>query len=482
MDGTERALLRALLDGCQTPEQRAARENLWDFCRYIDPGFFREDRPHLKRLTDALQALGERRLTHPVTGRPCRRLMINLPPRLGKSYTLNLFMQWLLGRDETERIISVSYNEILAARFSRSVRDGIMAESLSGERPVFSDVFPATRVKEGDAAAQIWALRGQYFNYLGAGFGGTITGVGCSVGIIDDPVKNHMEALNPEVLDAQWRWYTDTFLSRIEEGGAQIVVMTRWAPRDLCGRLLAAQGEEWYHLCEPACLDERTQAMLCPSLLSWQRYRQLRALTGEAVALANYQQTPVDPKGLLYPRFSTYADPPAFERVISYTDTADTGADFLCCVAAGVCEGRLYLLDVCYTDLGMEHTEGMVADLLHRSRVEEAVIESNNGGRGFARSVERLLWERHRSRATRIVPQVQRQNKRARLLVQAPFVMDNLLFPQDWATRWPEFYRAMSAFQRAARNAHDDAPDAVTGLCEMMQGGRVSFASGRGGR
>ena len=85
-------------------------------------------------------------------------------------------------------------------------------------------------------------------------------------------------------------------------------------------------------------------------------------------------------------------------------------------------------------------------------------------------------------RRTRVIPRAQRQNKLARILTHAPYVMDNVFFPRDWAERWPAFYRAMSGFRRAARNAHDDAPDAVTGLCEMIEGGRTRFASGEGER
>ena len=97
-------------------------------------------------------------------------------------------------------------------------------------------MFPASRIKQGDASTQLWSLEGQFFNYLATGSGGTITGVGCRIGIIDDPIKNDKEAFNDRVLDEQWAWYCDTFLSRIEEGGLQIVNMTRWSTRDLCGR------------------------------------------------------------------------------------------------------------------------------------------------------------------------------------------------------------------------------------------------------
>jgi predicted phage terminase large subunit-like protein len=468
-----------------------ARSSFWDYCKYINPKFFRDDRPHQKRLADTLQAAFEGKLKNP-DGTVCRRLIVNLPPRMGKSYTLTLFNQWVLGKDPTQRIITVSYNETLSTRFAKGVRDGIDQDKVDPNARIFRDVFPGTRIKYGDAAAQMWALEGQYFNFLATGFGGTITGVGCSIGIIDDPVKNHIEAANEQALEDQFAWYNDTFFSRLEEGALQVIVMTRWATGDLAGRLLARDPDGWHVLCMPACLNEETREMLCPSILSWERWQQIKKTTSEQIVLANYQQQPIDVKGRMYDHFTTYDDiprrpngDPDFESIVSYTDTADTGADYLCCLVAGKREGRLWMLDVVFTDRGMEYTEPAVADVLVKHQVNEAWIESNNGGRGFARNVERLMWTRSGWRMTQVIPRVQRQNKEARILVAAPYVMNNILFPKDWAERWPEYYRAMYRHQRSGKNAHDDAPDATTGLAELITGGvssRTKYASGRGRR
>jgi predicted phage terminase large subunit-like protein len=491
VDGTE-TLQQVIGKGANRAVSNA-RKSFWDYLKYINPNFFRDDRPHLKTLAETLQAAFERKLLNP-DGSACRKIIINLPPRMGKSYTLTLFNQWALGRDQGLRIISVSYNETLSSRFAKGVRDGIDATKIDQQAHIFGDVFPGVHIKYGDGAAQLWALEGQFFNFLATGFGGTITGVGCSIGIIDDPVKNHIEAANELALDDQFAWYNDTFFSRLEEGALQIIVMTRWATGDLAGRLLARDADGWKVLCMPACISEETHEMLCPSILSWDRWQQIKKTTSEQIVLANYQQQPIDIKGRMYDRFTTYTQDeiprrpdgmPAWEKILSYTDTADTGADYTCSLIAGQLQGRLWMLDVLYSDRGMDVTEPLLADMLVKHQVNEAWIESNNGGRGFARNVERLMWERKQWRMTRIVPHPQRQNKEARILVAAPYVMDNILFPRDWADRWPEYYRAMFRHQRTGRNAHDDAPDATTGLAELITGGmtgRTTFASGRGRR
>lgn len=248
------------------------------------------------------------------------------------------------------------------------------------------------------------------FSYLGTGFGGTITGVGGSIAIIDDPIKTHLEAFNDAFLDAQYQWYTDTFLSRLEEDAIQILNFTRWNSRDLIGRVLADEdGGDWYVLKMKACLDEQTKEMLCPELFSFTSYLKKKAKMSLAIFMANYQQEPVDLVNSLYKDFEEYDDLPRddggnllLEEIKSYCDTADQGDDFLCNIIYGVYRMEAYVLDIIYTDEDMSVTEDDVADALYRFHVSWADIESNNGGVGFARSVERILREKYGSNYTHI--------------------------------------------------------------------------------
>ena len=160
----------------------AAQARFYDYCKMMNPKFYRDDRPYQRDLCETLQAIFEGRLINKDTGEPYKNLMINLPPRHGKSYTLTLFVQWCMGKKNDTRVISVSYNDILAGRFARNVRDGIDADKIDSKVTIFHDVFPTTRVKQGDAAAQLWSLEGQFFNYLATGFGGTIKNIGMGCG------------------------------------------------------------------------------------------------------------------------------------------------------------------------------------------------------------------------------------------------------------------------------------------------------------
>lgn len=218
--------------------------------------------------------------------------------------------------------------------------------------------------------------------------------------------------------------------------------------------------------------------MLCPDILSRKSYDAKTRAMGKDIALANYQQEPIDVKGRLYTRFKTYTDiprddtgKPLFIAIRNYTDTADEGNDFLCSITYGVYNKEAYVLDIIYTQEPMEVTEESVARALYEQRVNIAKIESNNGGRGFARSVIRILKEKFGSNYTRVKWFHQSENKIARILSNSTWVMDHVYYPVNWQDRWPEYYEAMVKYQREGKNLHDDGPDATTGIAENINGG-----------
>ena len=129
-----------------------AHNSLWEFCRILHPNFYKEDREYLRDMADRIEDFVEHSPKH--------FLVINAPPRFGKSLTAQDTTAWLFGRDPSTRVMTASYNERLASMFSRSVRNMIQTESI-GERVVFSDIFPNTAVKYGEAAAQMWTIDGQ---------------------------------------------------------------------------------------------------------------------------------------------------------------------------------------------------------------------------------------------------------------------------------------------------------------------------------
>lgn len=277
-----------------------------------------------------------------------------------------------------------------------------------------------------------------------------------------------MEAFNELELEKQWSWFVNTMLSRLEEGGKIIIIMTRWASKDLAGRAkkhFEQLGVPIREVVMKAVQDDGS--MLCPDVLSKKSYEMKTATMAPEIASANYQQIPIDLKGCLYTSIATYTQLPELTLILNYTDTADTGSDKLCSIVFGVYNHEAYILDVLDTKDPMEVTEPATARLLNDHRVQRARIESNNGGRGFARSVRRHL-ENLGNYYTEVMTFTQKKNKQARILSNATWIMQHCRMPADWKYKWPVFYEAITTYQREGKNRHDDEADALTGVAETM--------------
>ncbi|HEL1705057.1 TPA: phage terminase large subunit [Streptococcus suis] len=440
-----------------------ARRDFFYYCHLMASDFYKPSRRYLVELCNDLQGF--------LSDNEHNVLVINEPPRHGKSRTAGMFVQWLLGNDNDKKIMTGSYNETLSTVFSKNVRNAIQETKADEDVVVFNDIFPDTHIKYGDAAMNLWSLEGGYNNYLATSPTGTATGFGADIIIVDDLIKNAEEANNATVLEKHWEWFTNTMLSRLEEGGKIIIIMTRWHSQDLAGKALIELPKSDYkvkHISMKA-YDEATDTMLCDEVLSKQAYLQKTKTMGADIASANYQQEPIDIKGRLYSGFKTYVDKPTFKRISAYTDTADTGKDYLASYIYGVTmDNEAYILDVVFTKEPMEVTEPLLAQKLAEWQVNTCDIESNNGGRGFARNVERLTQDSYQNRYTVFNWFHQFQNKQARILTNTTWAIEHIYFPENWRHRWSELYQNLMSYQREGKNAHDDAADALTGVVEAI--------------
>lgn len=443
-----------------------ARKSFWGYCMAIAPDFY--DKDYLKEICNAIQDF---------ISDDNELLIINAPPRHGKTRTMTLATEWLLGHNPKYKLMTCSYNEDLSLTFSKAVRNAIIgAEKFDKDSITFKDVFTKVDIKRGSSAAHKWALSdNEEDNYIATSPNGTATGIGANFIIIDDLIKNAEEAYNANVLDKHWIWFTDTILSRGEGNKSKIIViMTRWSTKDLAGRLIQAFNEsniKFKHICLKAYDNGK---MLNDEILNYEKYQMKLKLTSEAIVRANYDQEPIDEKGKLYEHLITYDNKPQFIRIEAVCDTADTGSDYLCSIVYGIGIDRLnYILDVVYTKESMEITEQKVAKQLTEYNVNVFYPESNNGGRGFSRAVERICREQLNNRITVFKPYIQTANKNARILSNATTVELNVRFPNDWKQKFPEFYQSITEYQKEGKNIHDDAEDTLTAIVEktILKGG-----------
>ena len=326
---------------------------------------------------------------------------------------------------------------------------------------------------------------------LSVGREGSLTGNRVDCFILDDLYKDAMEANSPLVRENCWEWYTSVVRTRMHNASSELIVFTRWHDEDLIGELRRRERcvdlREWSDIdrvgdgdwlslnfealkCGAPCgIDPRgVGEALWPerqSVSLLESKRRLDPLRFECM----YQGRPSPRGGLLYgDGFAEYDTLPAeIVRYSGYTDTADTGDDYLCSVAYAVdADGVIYLLDAVYSREPMEVTEGLVAEMVGRTPVASMLVESNNGGRGFARALQRLLPQ------VRIEWFHQSGNKEARILSHSATVMHTVRFPRGWSQRWPEMYAHLSSYSRIFRsNRWHDAPDVLTGIIEREASG-----------
>lgn len=433
-----------------------AREDFWTFCNYWDEPFFNE-RPFLKDVADKMQS---------ITLGQTRRLAISMPPRAGKSYIASLFSAWTLGRNPEGSVMRNSCTTTLARKFSYDVREIVKDKK-------FKQIFKDVNLSSDKTAVDGWNLQdSRQVGYFCGGVGSTIVGFGAdNLSILDDPIKDVEEALSEHVLEKKWDWYTGVHRSRLEKNCPEIHIATRWSRRDIIGRM-EALGEFDDMIVVPA-LDGDDRSF-CEDVKSTSDYQRIREITAPFIWNAEYMQSPVEVTGLLYPRdqlqtfdISTLRDE---GENIAVVDVADKGNDFLACGVLKLVGDTAYLIDVVFTQDPIEITEGLVASALISNNVTLCRIESNSGGRSFARNVETIL--RDNKFTTAIEQKPTTKNKQTRMMIRSGIVREFVRFRDDenMNTHYKQFMQQLcSTFKDVAKNKHDDAADCITMGAELIE-------------
>jgi len=241
-------------------KRELASRRMWDFARYVYPGY--PEANHLALLCTKLDQIVRYVETGGAEG--IGRLMCFMPPRHWKSTTTSVLLPpFFLGRLPDKRIILTSYGGSLAMGFSRRARNLLATDAY---RAVFGDrsAREPVMLAEDSRSVETWDLEGRAGGLAAAGVGGAITGKGANLFIIDDPHKNRAEAESEAKRAEIWNWWSADAQSRLEEGAAVVLMMTRWHPDDLAGKLLKAMiededADQWEVLCLPAIAEPWAQ-------------------------------------------------------------------------------------------------------------------------------------------------------------------------------------------------------------------------------
>ena len=451
-----------------------AREDFWSFCTYMDVLFFNEGKQHLKTVANALQQVSEGDI---------KKLMVSMPPRAGKSYIVSMWNAWSIGRDSKASFMRNTYGYSLAQKFSYDVRAIVQKE-------LFLNVFPEVRLKGDKKAVDDWAIEGsEQSSYFCAGIGGAITGKGCrTAAILDDPIKNLEDALSETMLDKTWSWYMSTHKSRMEKDCPEIHIATRWSKKDPIGMLLDLESEKWTQIVIPALIDGKS---FCEEIKTTEEYLETKNLLDESIWESEYMQKPVESKGLLFPidslnRFALKElhDTSDF---VGYVDTADEGTDNLCSIIGATKGENVYLVDVIFTQDPIEVTEALVAEQVIKYAPYKTITESNFGGKSFAKNVKEII-KRHndniRSESkkeplnrTIVKWKANTQNKETRILMKSGQIKKYFHFRNDYkiGSDYDRYMRELTGYVKMGKNKKDDAPDATTGLADMVFIKKIGF-------
>lgn len=414
------------------------------------------------------------KLNDVLTGKT-RRLIINIAPRYSKSELVSRnFIAMGLAINPAAKFIHLSYSGDLALGNSVAVKDIVKSEDyqrLFGvEIAVGTDTKSQWNTTKGGGLYATSSL-GQVTGF-GAGaienegdawqFGGAI--------VIDDPIKP-ADALSDNNREAVNLHFETTIRNRVNSRNTPIIIiMQRLHEHDLCGYLMELEPDEWEVLSVP-CIsynEDGEEEALWPFKHTIEELHKIES-ANQFVFDTQYMQNPKPLEGLMYSKLRTYDILPMEQSIRkNYTDTADKGADFLCSVCYVETPSGMYVTDVLYTDKPMEYTEVKTAEMLLINGTQLVKVESNNGGEGFARNVEKNV----RLQGTPVALKMnftsffQSLNKNVRIFSHSAEVQNLIYFPSDWETRWPQFAQAVKGYRKVGRNAHDDAPDVLTGMVE----------------
>ena len=289
--------------------QDKARNNFIDFVRYVWPAAILGE--HHRRMASAFDRIANGTL---------KRLIVNMPPRHTKSeFASYLLPAYLMGRKPALQALEATHTAELAVKFGRKVRD-----LMDSDR--YKELFPDVVLKQDSKAAGRWDTNagGSYF---AVGVGGAVTGRGADILIIDDP-HSEQDALSELALDNAWDWYQGGPRTRLQPGGAIVLVMTRWGTKDLTARLLKAQAsrgaDRWEVIEFPAILP--SGAPLWPEFWKLEELEAVKASLSVQKWNAMYQQQPTNDEGAILKRewwrVWPHDDPPIVNYIIQSYDTA----------------------------------------------------------------------------------------------------------------------------------------------------------------
>lgn len=417
-----------------------------------------------------------------------KRLIINIAPRYGKTeLAVKNFISYGMALNPKSKFIHLSYSDDLVLDSSKEINSTIRSD-------YFQRLFPESATDSTNAKKWYTNAGGGLYAVSSAG---QVTGFGAGqvdnpdekegkeiddfmpawdtkfagAIIIDDPIKPE-DALSDTIRERVNNRFETTIRNRVNSRNTPIIIiMQRLHEHDLCGYLQEIEPNDWTVISLPCIQHDENgkEKALWEFKHTLEELHKIEA-ANSFVFDTQYIQNPTPIEGLMYREFRTYETIPFYRDLENknYTDTADTGDDYLCSICYVDTPVGNYVTDVLYTKKPMEYTEPKTAEMITKNATDWVDVESNNGGRGFARNVEKQCREIGNTK-TFINWFCQTENKQVRIFTKSADVNNMTFFPVGWERKWPEFHKAITKYRKEGGNSHDDAPDALSGCYEKRK-------------
>jgi predicted phage terminase large subunit-like protein len=394
------------------------------------------------------------------------RIIVNMPPRHGKSrlFAVETPLWVMVRRPGTESVVA-SYALDLALRHSREARARLQSEFLRGAT--------TAQLMPDHGQADYWALtNGSSFKAVGVG--GSLTGHGADLLILDDLHKDAAESKSPALRQRVWDWLQTVAMTRLSPGASVILIGTRWHQDDVTGRLLGQECGHWDHTNLPALagendpLDRSPGEALWPERFPVESLNEIRGTLSNYYWCALYEGHPVPDTGrhVNIERFRVVASSEVPERLrrVRFWDlavTERTSSDFTVGAHCGCdAEGNLWILDITRGNWEWTRSREIICQRAQIDRCQVG-IESVGTQKGLVQNLrevfpaEFLLSEHQpeKDKVTRALPWFSQVNSGHGFLVDGPW---NAAFLEEC--------------QGFPLGAHDDQIDAVSGAAFVLFG------------
>ena len=393
------------------------------------------------------------------------RLIITMPPRSGKSEIVSRrFPAYFLGKYPDLSIISVSYSATLAEDFCRDVQRIIDSDEY---KKIFSDTkLSDKKDKNYKRTSDIFEIVGHKGVYCSAGVGGGITGKGCDILIIDDPIKNRQEANSENTRKKIFDWYSSTAYTRLSPIGGVIMMCTRWHLDDLIGKVLNDKGQKPFHVISYPAIAEHDEPhrkqgeALHPERFSLEILNEIKSTLSASDWLSLYQQRPTPEGGAIFETsklryYDESSEPKRFDQIVGSWDMTfkeNKTSDFVVGQLWGRKGSEFYLLDMVRDRMDFVKTLKVFINFANKHKNCNCwLVEDKANGTAIISTLKKHI--------SGIIPITPKESKQERAYAITPYLeAGNIFFPKNQKFT-KDLEEEMLQFPAGA---HDDTVDSMT--------------------